>query len=105
MSIMKITQAGVTNRQKINLKWTIFANTLLLSIIMLSTLDLFFATLRNDSLANFTMYVLTDLMLTLIALIFSLDLLAKGSDSVKTFLAYMLFLWICVTILKTVILL
>ncbi len=102
MSIMKITQAGVKNRQQINLKWATFANTLLLSIIMLSTLDLFFATLRNDSLANFTMYVFTDLMLTLIAVIFSFDLLAKGRDSIISFLAYMLFLWICVTILKTV---
>lgn len=102
MSIMKITPAGVKNRQQIYLKWTALTNTLLLSIIMLSTLDLLFATLRNDSLSNFTLYVLTDLVLTVIALIFSFDLLAKGRDSIISFLAYMLFLWICVTILKTV---
>lgn len=105
MSIMKITQAGVKNRQQLNSKRTTLANTLLLSIIMLSSLDLFFATLRQDTLSNFTMYVLTDLILTVIALIFSFDLLAKGRDSVISFLAYMLFLWICVTILKTVFLL
>lgn len=102
MSIMKITHAGVNNKLLLKSKWTRLANTLLLSIIMLSTLDLFLASIRDDTLSNFTMYVLTDLTLTLIALIFSFDLIAKGRESVTCFLAYMLFLWVCITILKSV---
>ena len=102
MSIMKITQAGVNNRLQLKSKWTTLSNTLLLSIIMLSSLDLFLASIRGDTLSNFTRYVLTDLSLTVIALIFSFDLIAKGRESVKCFLAYMLFLWVCITIFKSV---
>ena len=102
MSIMKINQSAVNDRFPSKSKWTTLANTLLLSIIMLSALDLFLASIRNDTLSNFTTFVLTDLALTLIALIFSYDLLAKGRESVICFLAYMLFLWVCITILKSV---
>ena len=102
MSIMKITQAGVNSQQQLKSKWTTLANTLLLSVFMLSALDLFLASIRNDTLSNFTMYVLSDLMLTLIALIFSVDLIAKVRDFAHSFLAYMMFLWICVSILKIV---
>jgi len=102
MSIMKITQAGVNTRLQLKSKLTTLANTFLLSIIMLSALDLFLASIRDDTLSNFTMYILTDLMLTVITLIFSFDLIARGRDSVICFLAYMLFLWVCITILKSV---
>ena len=102
MSIMKITQSGVNNRQQLKSKWTTLANILLLSIIMLSALDLFLASVRDDSLSNFTMYVLIDLMLTVLALIFSIDLVAKGKESIVCFLVYMLFLWTCITILKSI---
>ena len=100
MSIMKISQAGVNNRFQLKSKWMTLANTFLLSIIMLSTLDLFLASIRGDTLSNFTKYILTDLTLTVIALIFSYDLIAEGRESVICFLAYMLFLWVCITILK-----
>ena len=102
MSIMKITRAGVNTRLQLKSKWTTIANTFLLSAILLSALDLFLASIRGDTLSNFIMYVLTDLTLTVITLIFSLDLIAKGRESVICFLAYMLFLWVCITILKSV---
>lgn len=102
MSIMKVTQSGVNNRLQLKSKWATLANTLLFSIIMLSALDLFLASIRDDSLSRFTMNVLIDLMLTVIALIFSIDLVAKGKESIVCFLAYMLFLWTCITILKSI---
>lgn len=102
MSIMEITQSGVNNRLPLKSKWTTLSNTLLLSIIMLSSLDLSLASIRNDTLSNFTKYVLTDLTLIVIVLIFSFNLIAKGREGVKCFLAYILFLWICITILKSV---
>ena len=102
MSIMKMTQTGVNNRLQLMSKWRPLANTFLLSIIMLSTLDLCLASMREDTLSNFTMYILTDLALTVIALIFASDLIAKGRESVICFLGYMFFLWVCITILKSV---
>lgn len=100
MSIMKISQAGVLNRLQLKSKWMILANTFLLSFIMLSAFDLFLASIRGDTLSNFTRYILTDLTLTVIALIFSHDLLDEGRESIICFLAYMLFLWVCLIILK-----
>jgi hypothetical protein len=100
MSIMKITQTGVINHLQFKSKWTTLANAFLLSIIMLAALDLFLASIREDTLSNFTMYVLTDIILTVIVIIFSSDLIAKGRESLICFLAYMLFLWVCITILK-----
>lgn len=101
MSVMRSTHSGV-NRLVVKSKSSTFTIALLLSILMLATLDLFLASIRNDTLSNFTLYVLADLLLTLVALFLSSDLMAKGRESVSCFLAYMLFLWVCMTILKSV---
>jgi len=102
MSVMRSTQSGVNNRLVVKSKSSTFTIALLLSIIMLSILDLLLASIRNDTLSNFTMYVIADLLLSLVALIFSFDLMAKGRESISCFLAYTLFLWACMTILKSV---
>ena len=103
LSILKISHLGVTTNPETRSKWTILANTLLFSVFMLSALDLLVASIRGDSIFNYTMFVLSDLALTVLGLIFTSDLIiAKGRELVTCFLGYMLFLWTCITILKLV---
>lgn len=104
MSISKVSMSRLNSEPVTTLKRTktvILTNTFLTSVLMLSTLDLIVAVIRNDSLSNYTMFVVTNLALTVLGLIISSDLIAENDcESVKCFLAYMLFLWMCITILK-----
>lgn len=87
-------------------KLTLIANTFLISVSVLSALDLLVAYYSGDSIANYTISVLVDLILTVIGIIFCSDLIAnKHEDSIICFLAYMIFLWLCTTVLKLVFLL
>ncbi len=101
MSISRIGSLGVTVNPETRTKWTTLITTLSLSIVMLSLLDLIALCIRYDSLSNYTMYVLTNAMLTVVGLITCSDLVvAKGSKSVKSFLGYMLLSWTCITLIR-----
>lgn len=108
MSISKVSLGNLNQNvgSRTKPKWTSLANTFLLSVFLLSTLDLLLAYVRGDSLGNYTRSVLVDLTLTVFGLIFCSDLIKKqDQESIICFLAYLLFLWICITLLKLVFLL
>jgi hypothetical protein len=106
MSISKVSLSGLTSEPVTKLKRSksiTLTNTFLTSVLMLSALDLIVAFFRNDSLSNYIMFVLSDLVLTALGLIVSSDLIPEyDRESVKCFLAYMLFLWVCITVVKLI---
>lgn len=103
MSILKLSSIEVYSRNEAKAKQTIFVNVFLITIVMLSALDLLVASIRGDSLAIYTKFVLTDLILTVFGLIFCSDLLIqKRRKQLSYYLSYMLFLWSCLTIIKLV---
>lgn len=80
------------------------ANTFLTSVGMLSVLDLIVAFLRSDSISNYAIFVTFNLMMTLLGLFITSDLIkVQDRESVKCFLAYMFFLWVCLTVVKLII--
>lgn len=103
MSISKVSLSGLTKpelRVK-RLKSVTLSNTFLTSVLMLSALDLIVSVIRNDSLSTYSMFVILNLVLTALGLVVASDLIVENDrESVKCFLAYMLFLWMCSTILK-----
>ncbi|SHI14456.1 hypothetical protein SAMN02746098_02671 [Desulfosporosinus lacus DSM 15449] len=108
MSVSKASLLGFNEKteSRTKSKLTLLANTFLISVSVLSALDLLVAHYSGDSIANYTISVLVDLILTVIGIIFCSDLIAnKHEDSIICFLAYMVFLWICTTVLKLVFLL
>ena len=114
MSISKVSLSGKLGLSSLTLtsepasslkssKLMTLTNTFLTSVLMLSALDLIIAFLRNDSLSNYTMFVISNLGLTALGLMISSDLIAENDrESVKCFLAYMLFLWACITVVKLI---
>lgn len=106
MSISKISLSGLTSVPVTSLKRSksvTLTNTFLTSVLSLSALDLIVAFVRNDSLSNYIMFVITNLAITAIGLLISSDLIAENdSESVKCFLAYMVFLWACITVVKLI---
>lgn len=101
MSISRISSTGVNVNPETRSIWTTLITTLSLSVFMLSVLDLIAVYIRYASLSNYTMYVLTNVMLTAVGLITCSDLVvAKGSKSVKSFLGYMLLSWTCITLIR-----
>lgn len=104
MSISRVSLSSLTSEPVTKLKRSksiTLTNTFLTSVFMLSALDLIVAFIRSDSLSNYTMFVIMDLALTALGLIISSDLIAENDrESVKCFLAYMLFLWVCITVVK-----
>ncbi|AET68360.1 hypothetical protein Desor_2822 [Desulfosporosinus orientis DSM 765] len=84
-------------------KAAILLTTFLNSVWIMSVFDLLLAYIRNDSLVHYTMSVLLNLVLTILGLIVCSDLiLAKKQDFRTSFLAYMIFLWVCMAVLKLV---
>ncbi|WP_407313023.1 hypothetical protein [Desulfosporosinus sp. SB140] len=103
MSILKLSSAEVHSRGHHKVKQGIFINVFLITTIMLCALDLLVASIRGDSLASYTKYVLIDLILTVVSLFFCSDLIIKKERKVLSFfLSYMLFLWSCLAIIKLV---
>lgn len=106
MSISKVCLSGLTSEPETRLrnpKSITLTNTFLTSVLMLSALDLILAFLRNDSLSNYIMFVISNLAFTGTGLVISSDLIAENDrESVKCFLAYMLFLWVCFTVVKLI---
>lgn len=104
MSISKIsliTNTKVSIPPQFKLKRTTLITAFVLSVFFLSELDLFFALITGTSLSNYAMYVLTDLMLTVIGIVTCSDLVvSRGRGSVKRFLAYMVLAWICITLIR-----
>ena len=108
MSISKASMFGLNAKTELRTKskLTLLANTFLTSLSVLSALDLMVAYVRGDSIASYTISVLVDLTLTVLGIIFCSDLIGgEQEDSITCFLAYMIFLWICTTVLKLVFLL
>jgi len=105
MSISKLSLYGMNENaeSKTTPKRTLLANTFLISVSILSALDLLIGYISGDSLANYTISVLVDITLTVLGLIFCSDIIkTKDQESIICFLAYMVFLWICITVLKLV---
>lgn len=103
MSILKLSSIEAYSRSEAKAKQTIFINVFLITIVMLSALDLLVASIRGDSLASYTKFVLIDLILTVLGLVFCSDLLIqKRRKLLSCFLSYMLFLWTCLTIIKVI---
>lgn len=105
MSISKVNLFGLNENTESGTrsKWITLANTFLISVLLLSALDLLVAFIRSDTISNYTISVLVDLTLTVLGLIFCSDLIVdQDQDSVTCFLAYMIFLWVCITVLKLV---
>ena len=106
MSISKISLSGLTSEPVTSLKRSksvTLTNTFFTSVLSLSALDLIVAFIRNDSLSNYIMFVISNLAITTLGLLISSDLIAENdSESVKCFLAYMVFLWACITVVKLI---
>lgn len=108
MAVSKASLVGLNlkTQSRTKAKLVLLANTFLTSVSVLSALDLFVAYFRGDSIVNYTISVLVDLALTVLGLIFCSDLIQdRHKDSFVCFLAYMVFLWVCTTVLKLVFLL
>ena len=108
MSISKVSLIGLNETSVLGRKskWPTHFITLLTTVSILSALDLLFALIIGDSLSNYTKSVIVDLTLSVLGLRFCSDLIFdKDQDSITCFLAYMVFLWVCITILKLVFLL
>lgn len=104
MSVLKLSSSSeMYSQREPKAQKTIVINVFLITILMLSALDLLVATIGGDSLSGYTKFVLSDLILTLLGLFFCSDLLIqKGRMLLSYFLSYMLFLWSCLTIIKLV---
>lgn len=103
MSILKITPIELNNKSAVGTKWSALTNAFLMSMLMLSALDLLLTSFRGDSLSKFTSFVITDLTLTLIVIFMSSDhIVDKKRGAITCFLGYMFFLWVCITVLKLV---
>ncbi|KGK89006.1 hypothetical protein DP73_11520 [Desulfosporosinus sp. HMP52] len=84
-------------------KWPVLANVFLISMSILASLDLILAYLSGDTLVNYTISVLMDLSISGLGLVFCRDLLtSKDQESRICFLAYMVFLWTCISVLKLI---
>jgi hypothetical protein len=103
MSILKVNLSEIHSQSSSTVKQTIFINMALVTILMLSSLDLLVASFRGDSLAIYTKFVFSDLILTVLGLIFCSDLIIqKGQKLFSYYFSYMIFLWSCLTIIKLV---
>ncbi len=108
MSILKMRLSNLNENVEFETrsKWTTHVITFLTTVCILSALDLMLAFIRGDSLSNYTMSIVFDLTLSILGLIACSDLIRNNDqDSIYCFLAYMIFLWICITALKLVFLL
>ncbi|AFQ44169.1 hypothetical protein [Desulfosporosinus meridiei] len=84
-------------------KWSVLANTFLITMSILTALDLMLAYLSGDTLVNYTISVLMDLTISGLGLVFCRDLVTnRDQESRICFLAYMVFLWTCISVLKLV---
>ena len=103
MSILKLSFSEMNSRPKARANRMTSLNVFLITIAVLAALDLVLASLRGDSLAIYSEAMLCDLILTGLGLYICSDLIARnGQKFLSCFLAYMLFLWSCFTIIKLV---
>lgn len=107
MSISKVGLYGLSKkadtRGRSKSKWTTTFIALITTVFLLSSLDLLLAFIREDSLFSYTRSIIVDLVLSTLGLILCSDLIVdEDQDSVTCFLAYMVFLWVCITVLKLV---
>jgi len=104
MAISKVSLQGLNVQPVRNFKRQkslTVTNLFLTTVLLLSALDLLVAFLRNDSLSNYIMFVVSNFMFTAIGLLVTMDLIEHNNrEAVKCFLAYMLFLWACSTVVK-----
>jgi hypothetical protein len=105
MSIIKLSSSQAHSPNDSKVRQAVFINMVLITIVLLAALDLLVTSLRGDSLAIYTKFVLSDLILTVVGLMFCSDLIVqKGQKVLSYFLSYMIFLWTCLTIIKLVVL-
>lgn len=100
MSLMGLNDQ-VNSRKKSNVA-TYFI-TYITAVSLLAAFDLILSFVRESSVSAYALSVIFDLTLSALGLTFCSDLIKdKDPDSITCFLAYMIFLWLCITVLKTV---
>jgi len=105
MSISKLGLYGLCEKAETRTKsrWATPLIVLITTVSLLSALDLLIALIREDSLAAYTRSILGNLAISVLGCIFCSDLIVEEDrDTVTCFIAYMVFLWICLTVLKIV---